>query len=619
MTPRKTRYSHYAMQIATTLLISLCWLPPVSAGQATEVAGEAETAARDNWRALIAHNTPSAAGCFRASYPDLVWEPVECKEVHPRVHPVRRPTTAAQVVGNGLDYVAKSAGLITETVGTFPEVTGVTSEKGVGVASFGGGGILGPNEYSLQINSNPSGTTSACAGIAGCTVWQQFVYATDYETAGEATVFMQYWLLNWGASPCPSGFTTFAPDCYKNSSGVTAPDMTITTLGSLSLSAAAAAAGNDTAVFNNGTTAYSISAPDSVLDISAVWNESEFNIVGDAGGSEAVFNTGSSVTVNVALTDGSNAAPTCVANAGSTGETNNLTLGTCSTAGGSSPSIQFDEGNLAPTITSANGTTFKVGALGSFQVTAVGDPADITFSASGHLPNGVSLSSSGLLSGIPAAGTGGIYTFTITASNDVTPNATQSFTLTVDQAPAITSGNSKTFTIGIASSFLVTATGFPAPTITESGSLPSGITLSPSGLLSGTAAAGTSGTYHITIIASNGVSPNATQSFTITVVKASTACAIQTSSPLFTVGQPLTFTAYVTVGPLVVGSPSGKVSFIDSTVYDKVLGQALLVGGTASIQAALTTPVKRQWITAEYPGDPSFKPCKSTAVAEDLR
>jgi hypothetical protein len=69
----------------------------------------------------------------------------------------------------------------------------------------------------------------------------------------------------------------------------------------------------------------------------------------------------------------------------------------------------------------------------------------------------------------------------------------------------------------------------------------------------------------------------------------------------------------------VIGSPSGKVSFIDSTVSDKVLGKATLVGGTASIEAALTTPVKRQWILVEYPGDPSFKPCKSLAVAEDLK
>ena len=46
------------------------------------------------------------------------------------------------------------------------------------------------------------------------------------------------------------------------------------------------------------------------------------------------------------------------------------------------------------------------------------------------------------LAGTPAAGTGGTYPLTITAANGVLPDATQSFTLTVDQAPAITSAAS---------------------------------------------------------------------------------------------------------------------------------------------------------------------------------
>jgi hypothetical protein len=248
------------------------------------------------------------------------------------------------VTGNGHDYVAEAAGRITKTLGTFPTVTGVTSEKGVGVPLFGDGGILGRNEYTLQLNSNYTGTTSACAGHTGCTVWQQFIYATDYETKGEGAVFIQYWLIGWGDSACPSTFgSDGGGDCYKNSAYVAAPDMKITSLGSLSLSGAAVAGGHDTVVFNNGTTAYTVSASDSVLDISAVWKESEFNVVGDAGGSRADFNAGSSIIVKVALTDGSTAAPTCVANAGSTGETNNLNLGSCVVSGGTTPYIEFIE------------------------------------------------------------------------------------------------------------------------------------------------------------------------------------------------------------------------------------------------------------------------------------
>ena len=80
------------------------------------------------------------------------------------------------------------------------------------------------------------------------------------------------------------------------------------------------------------------------------------------------------------------------------------------------------------------------------------------------------------LAGIPAAGTGGTYPLTITAANGVVPDATQNFTLTVDQAPAITSADSTTFTAGTSGTFTVTTTGFPTAALTETGALPSGVT-----------------------------------------------------------------------------------------------------------------------------------------------
>ena len=58
---------------------------------------------------------------------------------------------------------------------------------------------------------------------------------------------------------------------------------------------------------------------------------------------------------------------------------------------------------------------------------------------SASLPSGVTFSDNGdgtaTLAGTPAAGTGGSYPITITATNGVSPDATQSFTLTVDEAP----------------------------------------------------------------------------------------------------------------------------------------------------------------------------------------
>jgi hypothetical protein len=343
MTPRKIRYSHYAPHIAAAAVFAACCLQPVSFAQ---TAVDADAAARETWRAVISQNPDIREGCFQVSFPRIAWEQVECKTLHPRVHTVVRKPGEGEVAGNGNDYVAQSSGLTSAALGSFPTVTGVKSEKSVGVAQYGDGGILGPNEYSLQLNTNFTGTTAACKGHSGCVVWQQFIYATDYAVQGSGAVFMQYWLINWGNSACPSGFgTDGAGDCYGNSKYVSAPDIKPTSLASLSLSGSAAAGGNDTVVLTDGSTAYRVSGKDSVLDISQVWKQSEFNVVGDAGGSRADFNTPVSITVKIALTDGSTSAPTCVANAGTTGESNNLNLGKCSTASGSSPYIQFPESN----------------------------------------------------------------------------------------------------------------------------------------------------------------------------------------------------------------------------------------------------------------------------------
>ena len=180
----------------------------------------------------------------------------------------------------------------------------------------------------------------------------------------------------------------------------------------------------------------------------------------------------------------------------------------------------FGQGT-APLITSAPGTTLTVGMPGTFTVTTTGTPTPTISDGGATLPSGVTFvdngNGTGTLSGTPGAGTGGTYNITITASNGVLPNATQNLTLTVDQAPAITGANSTTFTVGTAGLFSVTATGFPAPTFSETGALPSGVTLSSAGVLSGTPGAGTGGTYNITITASNGVLPNATQNFTLKV------------------------------------------------------------------------------------------------------
>ncbi len=183
--------------------------------------------------------------------------------------------------------------------------------------------------------------------------------------------------------------------------------------------------------------------------------------------------------------------------------------------GSSGPSLAI---NGPPVIFTPNEADFAVGTADSFTVSTSGFPAP-TISESGTLPAGLTFDAvTGVLSGTPAVGTQGDYSVTITASNGIAPDAVQSFKMVINQPPTITSAPAATFTVGTAGSFMVTATGFPEPTFTESGALPLGLTFSSTGVLSGTPAPGSAGTYSLAITASNGTGPDGLQNLVVTVM-----------------------------------------------------------------------------------------------------
>jgi hypothetical protein len=227
----------------------------------------------------------------------------------------------------------------------------------------------------------------------------------------------------------------------------------------------------------------------------------------------------------------------------------------------------------APAITSTDHVTFTVGAAGTFGVTTTGFPA-AALTEAGALPNGVTFVDNGngtaTLAGTPAAGTGGTFAFTITAANGISPDATQNFTLTVNQAPAITSASSTTFTTLTSGTFTVTTTGVPNAAITETGALPAGVTFVDNGdgtaKLAGIPAAGTGGTFALTITAANGVNPAAVQNFTLTVNQAPAITSANNTT--FTTGTAGTFAVTTTGFPnstiTETGALPAGVTFVDN-------------------------------------------------------
>ncbi|MET0785232.1 MAG: putative Ig domain-containing protein, partial [Paenisporosarcina sp.] len=117
---------------------------------------------------------------------------------------------------------------------------------------------------------------------------------------------------------------------------------------------------------------------------------------------------------------------------------------------------------------------------------------------------GLSLSTSGVLSGTPT--TPGSYSFTVTATNSTgsDPQAYSGTVTTALTAPTITTTTLNAMAVSSLFSQTLASTG--SPTITyavTTGSLPAGLSLSSSGVLSGTPT--TEGAYSFTVTASNSV------------------------------------------------------------------------------------------------------------------
>jgi hypothetical protein len=187
--------------------------------------------------------------------------------------------------------------------------------------------------------------------------------------------------------------------------------------------------------------------------------------------------------------------------------------------------------NPPPAITSVNNVTFVVGTFGTFTVRTSPPVPTATVSFTGALPAGITFVPNGdgtaTVSGTAAVASEGSYPINISASNGTLPDAMQTFTITVQdtppvpEAPAITSAATGSFMVGTAGTFTITATGTPTPSFTLTGAQPSWLSFidntDGTATLSGTPDADSALSYSFTITARNGVSPNATQSFTLSV------------------------------------------------------------------------------------------------------
>jgi hypothetical protein len=511
-------------------------------------------------------------------------------------------------------------------------VTGVSGTAGVSLE-----GVAPTFVYYVGSTISGTGSTNAPVGAGTYTVVASFAGSPDYAIATDQTTFTIDKATptvsvtdvggTYNGSPFPATATVTG---VSGTAGVSLEGVSPTlvyyagnTVSGGGSAAAPIGAGTYTVVASFAGSPDYASATDqttftidkatptvSVTDVGGTYNGSPFpatvtvaGVSGTAGVSlegvapTLVYYVGSTVTGS-----GSAAAPigagtyTAVASFAGSPDYTSATDQTTFTIGKATPTVSVtDAGGTY------NGSPFPATAT----MTGVSGTAGV--SLEGVAPTflyyvGSTISGTGLAAAPAAAGT---YTVvaSFAGSPDYTSAADQTTFTIAGAAPTITSANAADFAEGSSNTVTIAASGLPTPTLAEAGALPGGVTFvdnhDGTATLSGTPAAGTHGTYQLTISAHNGVSPDATQSFALTVSPAS----VQSAG----------------FGDLAGVPGDGTIQTFVDNLYRELLGREPDAGGSAAWANLLRqndTAAGRAQVVADFMNSAEYKAHYVTKVYE---
>ncbi|MBP7864540.1 MAG: Ig-like domain repeat protein [Acidobacteria bacterium] len=279
-----------------------------------------------------------------------------------------------------------------------------------------------------------------------------------------------------------------------------------------------------------------------------------------------------------------------------------------------------------------NPSTYGQPATFTATVTAVAPGAGTPTGTVTFLDGAATLGTGTLIGGVATFSTGalavGAHTVTARYDGDALFEASTSPVLSqaVNQADTTTGlasapnpsryGQSVTFTATVT----VNAPGAGTPTGTVT--FHDGATTLGTGTLAGGAATFTTaalgvGPHTMTAVYVGDASfnPSTSTPLTQTVQKADTTTSLGAAPNPSRVGQPVTFTATVTVNAPGSGAPTGTVTFLEGAT---TLGTGTLAGGAATLTTA-ALGVGPHTVTARYDGDAAFNPSTSPAGTQTVQ
>lgn len=182
--------------------------------------------------------------------------------------------------------------------------------------------------------------------------------------------------------------------------------------------------------------------------------------------------------------------------------------------------VQVIDGiSTTPLVFAATSLTIPNGTPYGQALTATGGTLPYSWQALGALPNGLTLSSTGVIGGTPKAPPGTyVVTVRVTDALGATVDAAITLNITgpmspplVFTAPTVTAVPNQAFSFALSASG-----GRPGYTWAALGAMPAGLTLSPAGVISGTPTAAGTFTVAVSVTDSEGTSVNGNVTITVT-------------------------------------------------------------------------------------------------------